>query len=79
MDRVLDVSALPPPEPLERVLDALSDLQSGDRLVVRLRRQPFPLYDILSHLGYRWDIEGVEGDWRILIAAQADRGQPTGP
>jgi uncharacterized protein (DUF2249 family) len=72
MDRVLDVSALPPPEPLERVLDALSDLQSGDRLVVHLHRQPFPLYDILGRLGYGWRVEGAEGDWRILIAPEAD-------
>lgn len=79
MDRELDVSTLPPPEPLEQVLDALSGLQSGDRLVVRHRRQPFPLYDILRRLGYRWQIEGVEGDWRILIAPETDSPSGTGP
>jgi uncharacterized protein (DUF2249 family) len=67
MDHPLDVSTLPPPEPMERVLDALALLGRGDRLVVRHRRQPFPLYDLLRRLGYRWTVEGGEGDWRILI------------
>lgn len=67
MDHLLDASDLPPPEPLERTLDTLSTLPPGDRLLLRLRRQPFPLYDLLRRLGYRWEASGQEGDWRILI------------
>lgn len=61
------MSALPPPEPLERVLDALADLPAGDRLLVRHRREPFPLYDILRRMGYAWCTRGENGSWRILI------------
>ena len=43
MERVLDVSDLEPPEPLERILDALDQLGTGDWLHVRHRREPFPL------------------------------------
>ena len=67
MDRVLDVSNLPAPEPLERTLDAVCKLSQGDRLLLRHRRQPFPLYDMLRRMGYRWQVPGEDGDWRGLI------------
>jgi hypothetical protein len=67
MDHLLDVSDLPAPEPLERALDALALLPAGDRLLLRHRRQPYPLYDMLRRLGYRWYVDGTDGDWRILI------------
>ena len=72
MDHLLDATDLPPPEPLERTLDALSTLPPGDRLLLRLRRQPFPLYDLLRGLGYRWTASGLEGDWRILIELEPE-------
>lgn len=81
MDHRLDVSDLPPPEPLERTLDALTLLPAGDRLVLRHRRQPYPLYDLLGRMGYRWEVTGAEGDWHILIepvdAAGAVRATPS--
>jgi len=40
MQHLLDVSELSPPEPLERVLDALADLPEGDSLRVRLPMEP---------------------------------------
>ncbi len=67
MDHVIDARDLPAPEPLERTLDALSDMRAGDRLLLRNRRQPFPLYDILWRMGYRWEVSGNEGDYLILI------------
>jgi uncharacterized protein (DUF2249 family) len=53
-DVVLDVCGLEPPEPLERVLDALSYLESGRRLRVVIGREPFPLYRILENNGYSY-------------------------
>lgn len=73
MDHQLDVSDLPPPEPLEQALDALSALAPGDRLVLRHRRQPYPLYDILKRMGYRWEVNGREGAWTICIEQADDR------
>lgn len=67
MDQLLDVSRLEPPEPMERVLDALADMPAGDRLVLRHRRQPFPLYDILRRMGYRWSVSTTDGGFEILI------------
>lgn len=71
MDHLLDAADLPPPEPLERALDALSGLPPGDRLLLRLRRQPYPLYDLLRRMGYRWEVSGQEGDWQICIEPEA--------
>ncbi len=67
MDHVLDARGLPPPEPMERALDALATLPPEDRLVLRLPRQPFPLFDLLGRMGYLWEVSGTEGDYRILI------------
>lgn len=68
MERVLDVSDLEPPEPLERILDALDQLGTGDWLHVRHRREPFPLYGFLRRLGYAWQTERAgEAAFIILI------------
>jgi len=48
----IDVCGLEPPEPLERVLDALDRLQPGQQLRMRIDREPFPLYRILARNGY---------------------------
>jgi len=49
---VLDVCGLEPPEPLERVLDALSVLAAGARLRMLIDREPHPLYGILCNNRY---------------------------
>jgi TusA-related sulfurtransferase len=67
MDHILDARGLEPPEPMERTLDALAALPPGDRLELRLGRQPFPLFDLLRRMGYRWEVSGGDGDYRILI------------
>lgn len=67
MDHLLELAHLPPPEPLERTLDALSDLPAGDRLLLHHHRQPYPLYDLLRRMGCRWEVSGREGDWHILL------------
>lgn len=48
----LDVCGLEPPEPLERVLEALAQLQPQQRLCMLIDREPLPLYRILAGNGY---------------------------
>jgi uncharacterized protein (DUF2249 family) len=67
LPQVLDVRALAPPEPLERVLDALADLPAGGRIWVLHRREPFPLYDLLRTMGYSWRTRGGDDRFEILI------------
>lgn len=74
MDRELDFTGLEPPEPLQRVLDALMDVPAGDRLRVLLRHEPFPLYTLLKRMGYGWAGSGGDDGFEILIWKR-DSGQ----
>jgi uncharacterized protein (DUF2249 family) len=47
-ETILDVRGLPAPEPLERVLTALSALMPGDRLRLLIDIEPRPLYLMLD-------------------------------
>ena len=79
MERVLDVSDLEPPEPLERILDALDGLGAGDWLRARLRREPFPLYGFLQRLGFAWrTVQAGESGVDVLIWP-ASAPPPPGP
>lgn len=48
----LDVRGLEPPEPLEKVLDALELLRDGEQLCMLIEREPRPLYRILANNGF---------------------------
>jgi hypothetical protein len=54
MQKVIDVSDLEPPEPMNRILDELMDMGRGDWLRVHHSREPFPLYNMLKSMGYCW-------------------------
>jgi uncharacterized protein (DUF2249 family) len=64
----LDVRALPPIEPLERVMETLPLLEPGDWLAVRHRQEPYPLYSILRAGEFEWRVRALGvGDFEILI------------
>ena len=68
MEEIIDVSGLEPPEPLERILDALADLRQGDHLRVKHRRDPVPLYQMLRDMGYEWaTTQLAPGRFEIVI------------
>jgi len=53
-ERVLDVSDLEPPEPLERVLAAIDELEDGEYLHMLHRREPLLLYPELEQRGFSY-------------------------
>jgi uncharacterized protein (DUF2249 family) len=55
----LDVRGLHPPEPLERVLHALSTLEPDQPLRMVIDREPFPLYEILVQKGFEYRAETI--------------------
>ena len=57
----LDLCGLEPPEPIERVLDALSRLQAGDEIRMLIDREPRPLYRILEQNGFEYTVTPREG------------------
>ena len=65
---LLDVRALPAPEPMERVLEALDNLPDGAELAVLLAREPHPLYAILARMGYRWRAAWQDDGCLVAIA-----------
>ncbi|MEW9900595.1 DUF2249 domain-containing protein [Chitinivorax sp. PXF-14] len=68
----LDVAWLEPPEPMEQAIAALESLPDGDVLVLRIHRQPYPLYDMLRNEGYCYQCEPTEdGLFRITISRPA--------
>ncbi|BAU46837.1 hypothetical protein SVA_0255 [Sulfurifustis variabilis] len=72
-ERVIDVSALPPPEPLERALAALPALSRGEYLRMLHWREPFPLYAILPDLGFAYAVRaGRRAPYEILIWRRGD-------
>ncbi len=72
----LDVRGLDPPEPLERVLEALCNLQSGQRIRMTIQREPMLLYPILNRDGYAYETHSMEtGDYEIMIWSLKDRSE----
>ncbi len=64
----LDMRELEPPEPLERALEALCNLGSGQRIRMVIQRAPLLLYPILTREGYAYETRCTEtGDYEILI------------
>lgn len=66
---VVDGRGLEPPEPMEKVLAALDELEPGQRVRFLIHRQPYPLYDILRRYGYRYETAvAADGGYEILIS-----------
>ncbi len=68
----IDNRGLPPPEPMVRILSALSDLPAGDEVVALMDREPFLLYPELERRGFTSTIR-PDQEWFVLsIRRQAE-------
>jgi TusA-related sulfurtransferase len=63
---LIDARGLEPPEPLEKVMQALALLRPGQSIRLLLHREPFPLYAILEERGYLHDTR-MDGDGSYVI------------
>jgi uncharacterized protein (DUF2249 family) len=71
----LDVRGMQPPEPIERVLETVSDFEEGDTLRLVIDCMPTPLFRILERAGYGHHEEpGTESLYEITIWAIPGRG-----
>lgn len=57
----LDLRGMEPPEPLEKVLDALEHLPPGEQLRLVIEREPRPLYRILANNGFAYRTSTLPG------------------
>ena len=65
----LDLRGLYPPEPMERVFDALANLLKGQQIRMLIDREPHPLYRILEQNNYRYaSTEPEPGLYQIVIS-----------
>ena len=65
---LIDARWLRPPEPMEKVLQALDQLHPGQSIRMLLHREPFPLYPLLAERGYRHATQmEADGSYVILI------------
>lgn len=64
----LDLRGLYPPEPMERVLGALADLQPAQQIRLLIEREPHPLFRILERNGYRYQTaQPAPGLFQVVI------------
>jgi len=68
VDTVIDGRDLEPPEPFVRTMQAPAASGPGQRVMLRLAREPFPLYQALASNGYSWRTErGADGIVDVLM------------
>lgn len=67
-DRVIDARGLEPPEPFVLTMDALDRLPKGEKLLLLLYREPYPLYKALGNNGFAHSVEQLtDGTVEVLI------------
>jgi len=72
--RAIDVSHLPPPLPMVRILETLRELGAGETLLVHHTRRPIHLYPKLDALGCSHQTSEPEpGKIEVRITKPAER------
>ncbi len=67
----LDVSCLPPPEPMTQIIRALSLMTDVQCLQIKHRREPFPLYEKLAPAGWIYHCQQLGDEhFNIYICRQ---------
>ena len=67
-DRVIDARELEPPEPFVQTMAALDTLAPGQKLLLILPREPYPLYRALELNGVAWHSAwNASGDFEIVM------------
>lgn len=70
--QTIDARTMQPPEPFERVIDALSSLPLGEEVCLLVPHEPRPLYRFLASNNYTWtSIQAAEGHWEVVIREKA--------
>ena len=67
-DRVIDGRDMEPPEPFVQTMDALDLIEPGQKVLLILGREPFPLYRALQLNKIAWQTEHTaEGTVEVLM------------
>mgnify|MGYP000265314172 CR=1 FL=1 len=72
----VDVSQLEPPEPMSVILAHLAKLEHQMCLLIKHRRQPFPLYEKLNDAGFSYHCELIsQNEIELYIFHQSVQGK----
>lgn len=67
-DKIIDGREMEPPEPFVQTMEALDAIAPGQKVLLRLMREPFPLYHALELNGIAWQSERTaDGEFEILM------------
>ena len=67
-DRVIDGRSMEPPEPFVQTMEALDSIEPGQKVLLILAREPFPLYRALQLNKVDWHTEETaEGTYEVLM------------
>lgn len=69
----IDARGMEPPEPFERVMEALSELEPGEEILLILPREPYPLYRVLERNGYAWKATWFDDGRCEILIREKDR------
>ena len=70
---LLDAADMEPPEPLVRAQDLVSELNTGDYIRFRHRREPYMLYDNLKQSGFSFiTCTGNDVAYEVFIWREGD-------
>ncbi len=70
----VDVSGLAPPEPMTVILKHLAKLMHQECLLIKHRRQPFPLYEKLNDAGFSYHcVVHAQNDIDLYIYHQSEQ------
>ena len=66
---VVDARYLEPPEPFVQTMEMLDTLKPGEKMLLLLFREPYPLYKVLRQNGHAYETELLaDGTFEILIS-----------
>ncbi|PDS40596.1 universal stress protein [Rhizobium anhuiense] len=76
----LDLTDLPPPEPMERILARLEMMESGEVMFALLNREPVFLLNELKERGHEWvgNFDETGKVYRIMIRATTSESARAG-
>lgn len=73
-DEPLDLRGLPPPEPMEQILQRLHLLPPGERLVALTPVKPLPLLPLLEQLGFACHMRELASGGACVTICHAQAG-----
>jgi len=67
-DMVVDARNMEPPDPFVHTMEALDAIKPGQKVLLLLGREPFPLYRALELNGFSWQTEHLpDGSVEVLM------------